>query len=1244
MQTTDPLSVEIPLVEHHDGQDQTQPSNPGLNHDPDVDSDLDQQLGPTPQMHDALDLHESRRPDNPDEAATIEQVMSVNPQTLDDTFSDANLFPGYWFSVDKVKIDEPLLVPASSARNAKSSNARHLKFSMKKDISKAMDSLQELAADVEAINYDIKCVKVLRQREQKSLPELRNKAADLKKELDFLYSTQASPTGSRRELAERLLMPKQKYKAACVEYEKCVQSINDCDAIIARQESALMTVQLRMDQLQTQNNQLKVLSQAIGASERIHKDEIKRERQRRAAQAAQSAHPIPSNAPQTKSLKADHNHRELEAQRAKAIRQRYNVAVKHIKTAKMDAMHHATQLAQRKEEAILKIGQDMKQIRRFSRAMDRFAINADEANMSPAEERRLAILLKLQREEAIAEKYKKKSTVLTSHDHGIPLHLTKVKTCNPIPSPPKPSLRLSQDTIVYPPTALGSSCATTLLIQLDAEDVDIRWPWAKIFRPNGGIKNEDETDEVRFEFRTPKLVDLEVYQAESDAWVDVLHNPPVAEEPRQEQSDVTVARSEDAQQSAPVNAGNSRGARDITSASSRKDNLSSKASPFNDESKESSQEAIDDTGNPPSSGKIIIQPWSWIESFPPPFSFYPAYSILHPGSQRTIDFVLNLPTPGARSGLPLADCGGAFSLLQKDQQIHPLPDENVNKPASAKKKKPVLTTPQSTVSPLADPLVDPPEMLEQKDWIKRLLAFKQARLTYEITCAITEAAAPASRLASLIAGVESPSEFNKQKRSADSRSKKARPDLILKAMVHIVRPDLVLFAPDTGILNFGEVPVDEGLCKKLGVQVLSEGIHPIHRFDKGDGCFDVDVSSDANEMWSKAGMVDFALIYKPQGTGTHRAIFGLHTPTTQMYVHLVGTGVVPFVELEPIGGTTTSDWISQPCFLGDVVCNDILTSTVFQVYNSGDVAAKVKVWIETSNEEQHVFKIVHPVEPVMLAAKKKTECILTFAPNVPDTDCTAFVCVEAWGQKQKYRVPLLGRSWISTAGLGGVETQMPTVVVHEDDDTTAAESTAAEQHTSGQRTSASNDARMFILRLPWIQESENAWKVQSKTISILNLKPNELKLDVPKKTGGRLDYAVEASATNHGAKELQVLQTASGDKTPVFLFDSMSGAVELGGRKDIIVTFSLNNSAESGKDSKPPTRPPTSSGKRPKNGASEKKPDPDVPKTLASPMYAEAVYKITVKGALGVEAGGVPEQVWNLKIITEMPLCVSLNE
>ncbi|TPX31991.1 hypothetical protein SmJEL517_g04803 [Synchytrium microbalum] len=1245
---------------------------PEIQHDVEID-DVELEGPDEEEGHEADYAEQSEIQDQPDDDQAY-SVAELEADTLDaisskptEAFDESDLFPGWSFPTDKVNTNEPVSVPIELVSTSGTGKAKQLKYSMKRDIAKTADALLEAAADIEAINYDIKCVKVLRQREVRSIPALRNKTSELKQELERLFASASSSARQKDADKITIVTARQKYKASCSEYEKCIDTIADCDSIVERLEGTLGTVQLRMDALQAQNTDLRSLSKVIDASDKIHRDQITREREERATLASQTARPIDARFASkqliSKPSLSESEKQEMEAQRAKAIRERCNAAVTRIKRTKAEMEQQSLLAAKKREDALKKISQEMRQIRKFTKAIEVNSKTSPSSLTLPApnatanilpnpktdittsEQRKMAILQKLMREEAIMNKRRVSSYPAAA-----------TKRSQPAPSPLKPALRLSKESILYPTTALGSSCTKSLDIILDVEDHDIRFPWVKTSNRPGQVDDDDQ-DEVRFEFETPKLVNLEVYEVGTDTWVSMLgvHSYiAVPTEPSSPTSNLALT---------------SPGASETPTTVSP---ITPEAKPSSaGKDKTVSQDPISPIARP-SSGRIV-QPWTWLERFPPPFQFYPVNNILKPGHQRHIDVVLSIPTPTTStiSGLPLPLCGGGEdpSSGPNSRIASAAPQsEDGNKPPSAKKKKAPLGKDQlsaATATPALsaiDPLGDPPEVSEQKDWIKRLSVFKESRMTWEIPCRITEAAAPSARLSALIAGMNATATVSKQ-RLADSPSRKIRPDLLLTTQVHVVRPDIVLFAPTSGVINFGEVPVNETLCKKLTVQVLQPA-QPRYRFDKSDGCFGVDSSDNSTDadMWAKPGIIELSLTYQPTFLGTHRAIFGLHTPTTQLLVHLVGVGVSPCVELEPLSITDDAK------FIGDAMIGNSCNATVLSLSNTGSVAAKVKLSMAQPAEKREqecqplvnpAFTLITPSEPTFLAPAKKMDVVVAFeAPTGGcDQDCSAELIVDVWGQKRPYLVKVWGRAWSTSGALQGVESQVVVEETKQPELVGSGETPAETSNPPLPIATTTTSSKTMLVRLPWIQDtSDSTWKIQSKVISILNLKPNEVKLEGQVPSGKKiapakpLEYTIEAERPS---------SPSSPPEKAVFSFDSTSGSVDQGSKKEIIITLRMdgpgsnsNLDALTAAAATKPSRAPTPSKK--KGAADKAKVDansdnaaslqpPTV--TFTAPIPCDTKYKIVVRGALGGEPGVIaPDQIWNLHVITEMPAAAVKTE
>ncbi|KAJ3012410.1 UNVERIFIED_CONTAM: hypothetical protein HDU68_001232 [Siphonaria sp. JEL0065] len=161
-----------------------------------------------------------------------------------------------------------------------------------------------------------------------------------------------------------------------------------------------------------------------------------------------------------------------------------------------------------------------------------------------------------------------------------------------------------------------------------------------------------------------------------------------------------------------------------------------------------------------------------------------------------------------------------------------------------------------------------------------------------------------------------------------SRAKKSKgtTDIIyLRIVAPIVSPDILLLEPESGLLDFGTLPLHKKQLQQF--TIYNESNIPVDLsnysvFDKGSP-FSL-VSNLKNVKLPPFSKFAITLMFNPAEDLSFTSTFNIFSSTSQVQVKLIGQGVVPTIHV---------DHGNSDIFMGDVVLGDTSTKS-FKVFNT----------------------------------------------------------------------------------------------------------------------------------------------------------------------------------------------------------------------------------------------------------------------------------------------------------------------
>ncbi|KAJ3103146.1 hypothetical protein HDU97_010354 [Phlyctochytrium planicorne] len=241
----------------------------------------------------------------------------------------------------------------------------------------------------------------------------------------------------------------------------------------------------------------------------------------------------------------------------------------------------------------------------------------------------------------------------------------------------------------------------------------------------------------------------------------------------------------------------------------------------------------------------------------------------------------------------------------------------------------------------------------------------------------------------------------------------------IEVVAPIVRPDILLLDPETGVLDFDKVPVGKTIVQKFTILNITkstlnlkhEGFDPAGPFSLAKPL--TDLEPDGTEV------VEIA--FQPMGSATFVAEFVVFTPTTQVRCKLQGQGTVPSLQIDPT---------DRQVFLGDVAIGDSATKP-FKIINTGSYPLICTLSLST----------VHPLQPyprshgtvnfsrqnafslsattMTIPPGSRQEVVVKFLPDRESDLFFDFIVLDVWGLPTPQKIKVHGRCWdTSTALLG----------------------------------------------------------------------------------------------------------------------------------------------------------------------------------------------------------------------------------
>ncbi|KAJ3410299.1 hypothetical protein HDV05_003955 [Chytridiales sp. JEL 0842] len=247
--------------------------------------------------------------------------------------------------------------------------------------------------------------------------------------------------------------------------------------------------------------------------------------------------------------------------------------------------------------------------------------------------------------------------------------------------------------------------------------------------------------------------------------------------------------------------------------------------------------------------------------------------------------------------------------------------------------------------------------------------------------------------------------------------------IYVKVVAPIVRPDFLIMEPVDLELNYGRVPVGQGLKKSFVIYNCSTEV----------------ISVDFSELENKSGyhlvnkipslqpgeFFEAQIQFSPTRSGKMVTKFELHTVTTHLGIQLLGEGIVPKIQISPT---------NRLLQLGDVPVGDTSTRT-FTVTNTSPHPLTCHLRLScvlpqnaTPEPNPRPYGTVNfsglnafSVSPwhATIEAGATFEFTVKFSPDRESDLYYDNLLVEMWGSEQPYSLKLYGRCWdTSTALLG----------------------------------------------------------------------------------------------------------------------------------------------------------------------------------------------------------------------------------
>ncbi|KAJ3110624.1 hypothetical protein HDU96_006414 [Phlyctochytrium bullatum] len=409
----------------------------------------------------------------------------------------------------------------------------------------------------------------------------------------------------------------------------------------------------------------------------------------------------------------------------------------------------------------------------------------------------------------------------------------------------------------------------------------------------------------------------------------------------------------------------------------------------------------------------------------PPIDVSPRRGTIAPGKSVSVDITLCPPTITALAALRSdAEKSGE---AQSPEEASPVTSATQVRPSSANKfssEKPSRSR-QGTAggerqaakleemqpSKGSQNIFGSKFSIDQLNAVKLYKAVDDTCLTFLVPCTVKR--------------VYRPDNSSSRPKSVDGKDGDSN-TLYLEVVAPIVRPDILLIDPDSGLLDFDKVPVGKEASLRFTIQNISkQKLKLQHSGLSAAGPFSLvkpltDLEPEASQT--------IELSFNPMGEATFLADFIVFTTTTQVRARLQGQGIVPQYQIEP----------SESSFaFGDVALGDVATKT-FRIINIGSYPLHCTLTLSTVNplgpyprthgtvnfNRQNAFSVSSNSLCVQPGARQ--EITIKFNPDRESDLYFDYLCLDFYGNPQTHKIKLHGRCWDTSTAVMGYDPQPET--------------------------------------------------------------------------------------------------------------------------------------------------------------------------------------------------------------------------
>ncbi|KAI9348513.1 hypothetical protein BDR26DRAFT_853375 [Obelidium mucronatum] len=266
-----------------------------------------------------------------------------------------------------------------------------------------------------------------------------------------------------------------------------------------------------------------------------------------------------------------------------------------------------------------------------------------------------------------------------------------------------------------------------------------------------------------------------------------------------------------------------------------------------------------------------------------------------------------------------------------------------------------------------------------------------------------------------------------EKPKASAGIKKKFNELIyLRIIAPIVTPDLILVEPESGVIDFGTIPVHKEEVREFVIYNESKSGLELGNFApfQNGSPFKLltDLKHSCIQPFSKFTV---QIAFVPSRELSFTEFFSIFSTTSQIQVRLIGQGVVPTIRVEPSESTDI--------FMGDMAIGDCSTKS-FKVFNTSydPVTCHVELAADKFHGTQN-FNKTNPFSITPWHTKIEPDSFQEFTVKFsPDRESDLFfdtVTVNPWGAVSTTSFQVHGRCWDTSSVLLGYD--RPSTLIQE---------------------------------------------------------------------------------------------------------------------------------------------------------------------------------------------------------------------